>query len=306
MEKKLLIISFVVSLIHAQNVNINCNFVIIQNRYTCQIFGVTVSDNQNANYVIGGQHLFGRTNADVQRVQIVSSNIPFVVNQFFSTFPNIADFIVTNGGLTRIQSGAFNNARSLAMIDISGNTQLRAFHANAFSGALHVQVIDILGNNLENIHETSFDGLNFLSLLFLEHNSIQNLPTNIFRTLSSLQSLSLNNNWLRKLDGNLLANNSNIMQLEIANNFISSIGRNFLNSLNRLAVFNTVNNQCVSELWRTGGDITINTIRAGLEPCFDDEVENPEPPTGEIRRFVLEMRGPLKLYFMNGTEIVQV
>jgi hypothetical protein len=60
-------------------------------------------------------------------------------------------------------------------------------------------------------------------------------------------------------------------------------------------------NRCIDMARRVGGATTIETIRRGLEPCFPKSA-----PEEELRRFVIEVRGPLKLIFENGTEIVTV
>ena len=49
--------------------------------------------------------------------------------------------------------------------------------------------------------------------------------------------------------------------------------------------------------------LTVETIREGLTACFENFVEPSEP---EVRRFILEIRGPFSLRFENGTEIVQI
>lgn len=71
----------------AQNVNIICNFSIVGSNYTCTLADITIADNENANFVIGGEHLPGQNNAGVERVFILSSSTPFVISQFFITFP---------------------------------------------------------------------------------------------------------------------------------------------------------------------------------------------------------------------------
>lgn len=296
------LILFLSTTIKAQNVNINCNFVFVVNVYTCQISGLTVSSNENANFIIGGQHLAGQNNANVGRVDITGSNIPFVIRQFFTTFPNLASFHVLSSGLIRIQTSAFENAGNLRTIGINGNPTT-TIAANAFTGASNVTLLDMLGNQISDIHELAFNGLTSLQAIFGDHNRIQQLHHNVFRPLTTLDSLYLSNNELESLDGRILANNNNIIRLDIARNRINALGRTFLDGIPRLAAFNTVGNTCTNSYWRIGGVITMETVRVGLSTCFDNFVE---PPSDDVRFLTLELTGTLIIRDENGTEIIRL
>lgn len=90
----------------AQTSTVNCIFLFTNGVYTCNLAGASVTNNENINVVITGNHLPGRNDASVQRVQITVSNIPFIIVQLFWRFQNILDLSITSGGLTRIQSSA--------------------------------------------------------------------------------------------------------------------------------------------------------------------------------------------------------
>lgn len=256
--------------ISAQTVNINCDFVMLDTRYSCVITGIQVPDDENANIVIGGQHQPGRTNADVQRVRLLDTFIPFVIKQFFTTFPNVDLFDAWNSGLTRIQSYAFANATSLRFAYIRATFRLTTVEANAFTGATNLDHIDIFNNRIETVHETAFTGLTNLRFLYMDQNLIVELPANLFRSLTSLEMLWLSDNQLQTLDGRLLENSSRLWIMTVSFNRINAIGRNFFDNLPALVSFAAFQNVCVNNSWSLGGTITIDTVRTALTACFDN------------------------------------
>lgn len=284
--------------------NVNCVFAVLSNIYTCQLIGVTIPDDEELNFIIGGQHLPGRTNSDVSRITIQNSNTPFIVPQLFETFPNTVDFFLANGALNRIQSNAFADAAELRLILITGNREIEEIQADAFKGATNLFVLDMFANRIESIDEHAFNGLDSLMQIFLENNELHELPPHVFRPLKLLQVLFLNNNLLEVLDGRLLASNTQITSISISINQINAIGRTFFDNLENLQFFAAVGNECVDNNWAITGDTTIDTIREELSECFDNFVE-PEPDN-EIRRFIIEVRGPFALYYEDGTEIIRI
>lgn len=304
--KSTLVIAVILALLvitSAQNFNINCQFLTVSTRYTCFVDSINVPDNESTNFIIGGQHQLGRTNADVRAIDISFSTTPFIITQFFTTFTSVTHFSSFTSGLTRVQTNAFANARSLQNLRITFNPALRTINANAFIGAINLEIMDLWNNQIETIHEAAFTGLASLNLLLLDSNRLQQLHANVFRPLASLEVLELLDNQLQSLDGRLLENNRQIWLLDISRNQVNAIGRAFLDNLPSLSRFIALQNICVNADWRIGGATTVETVRQGLTTCFDNFIE---PPVDELRRFIFELRGPLTLRYENGTEIIRV
>lgn len=298
----IVLVLFALSAISAQNVNLNCNFLVIDSLYTCRLDAVTVPDNENANIVIGGQHIPGMVNSAVRRVQIRQSSTPFVITQLFTTFQSLTHLTISFSGLTRIQPNAFANAQTLNHFIALGNVPLRVIPANAFVGATNLVIIDFRGNSIDSVHEAAFNGLSTVTELHLSDNQIPAIPVNLLSPLTSLMWIQLTNNQLTSLNGQLFANNPELVIIAIARNRINGIGRNFLDGLNNLVIFNTFTNQCVDSFWIIDETTTLDTIREGLATCFENFVE----PDDEVRSFVLELRGSLVLRYENGTEVVRI
>lgn len=170
--------------------------------------------------------------------------------------------------------------------------------------------MDLQGNGITSIHETAFNGLSSVHTIFLGTNLIQRLPVQVLSTLTSLEFFHADSNRLESLDGRLFANNPRIVNLNFNFNQINAMGRNFLDFIPQILEIRFLLNRCANNHWIINFlGVTIETVRQGLSVCFNNFVETPEPepePEGELRRFVLELRGPLSLRFENGTEIVRV
>jgi Leucine-rich repeat (LRR) protein len=262
-----------ISSIASQEIRLNCNFVMIQFSYGCLVDRVNLpTANENSNIVIGGQHQPGKTNADVKRVSVEFSEISFVVNQLFTTFPNVNDLYIHLTTLKKFHLGAFNNARNLENLSIKFNNDLREISARAFVGAQSLVKLNLARNQLESIDAAAFDGLKSLTTLDLKWNNLQQLPGTVFSVLPALQNIYLTDNKLVKLEGGLFSSNLELLEILIHSNQINAIGQNFLVGLTKLQVFSANNNICVDRAWVIGGSTTIETVRQALAKCFNNYV----------------------------------
>lgn len=293
--------------VQGQTVNLNCNFLLLNDdTYVCRLSQITINDNQNANIVIGGTHVTGKNDNSVASIEIVNSNIPFIVPQLFTTFPNAYLFIVISGGLTRIQRNAFLNATNLRQISIHFEQRLSSIEENAFNGASNLNELDLGENRIENLHQASFNGLRALQRLFIDYNQIRQLHQATFSQLPLLKSIIMSRNQIESLDGRIFSNNPQITTIMISQNRINALGRNILDGLTRLKNFAAIQNVCVDNSWNLSLTAeSIEIVILALEPCFSNAVV-PPPEDHEPRRIVVELRGPLTLRFENGTEVVRV
>lgn len=285
----------------AQDVNINCQFTESGGFYTCFLSDVNIIDNINANFIIGGQHLPGLSNANVQRVQIFASNMHFIVTQFFTTFPNLSVFFLSHGGLNRIQSNAFANAQFLNDVFIFGNPSLTQLQSNAFTGASNLESMILDHNAIETIHETAFAGVNRIIALDIGDNRLRTIRFNQFQTMPLLQRLSLSDNLLESLDGRLLSHNPQLTFFLFGRNKVNAIGRNIFDNVPDIQVINGMDNLCTDGFWAIGEVHSIESVRRDLATCFDNFDQLPE-----VRRFILHVQGTVIVSDANGTEIVRL
>jgi hypothetical protein len=256
----------------------------------------TVSDNENMKIVITGSHLEGFNDLEVQDISITDSSIPFIVRQLFLSIPNVS----------RIRAGDFTNASNLRFVTARYNPNFRSIGANTFSGAASISNIDLSSNGIETIAACAFSGLSTLRALTLDNNRINELPATLLESLTNLNTFGARNNTLQRLDERLFPNNRLVFSIHFSLNQIDSIQSTFLDGLNSLRNLNLNNNRCVSyNFIIDGAGVTLDRVRRDLSSCFENFVERPEPE-GELRRFIIEVRGTLSMRFENGTEIVRV
>jgi Leucine-rich repeat (LRR) protein len=225
--------------------------------------------------VFGGLHQVGRSNADVGELFIQGSNVPFIIPQSFSTFPNLQTYRTQISALTRIQENALSSsAGRLTNIRFDNELKLTTIPSNAFFSASNLSAIEITNSRVETIDENAFNGLAALRTVFFNFNAIRDLPLNVFAQLPTLSSAFFSNNQFTSFDGRLFANNPRIGTIGFANNFINSVQRGFVGFIPRIQHFNMLGNVCVNRLWSISNDpttnnpVTITTIRRDLETCF--------------------------------------
>jgi hypothetical protein len=253
---------------NAQTIHLTCDFLFPWDHYTCQLGGVLVLDNPNANFVFGGTHVAGFTNNDVVRVWITNSNIPFIISQLFVTFPNINWVTINNGGLKRIQSNAFANARFLEQLRIQNNPNFATIQSNAFVGLSQLRELELGANIINSVQASTFSGMTSLQRLTLRQTRISHFPANVFSLLPSLTNVFFHENLLTSLDGQLFSNNRQLISMTFTSNRINAIGRGFLDGLNNIRYVEMFNNICINNIWFINSSSEIPTIVEGLEPCF--------------------------------------
>ena len=281
---------------------IPCNFFSSDGFYNCQINDVAVIDDNNQNFRFTGQHQPFMSDSSVTRILISSARIPFVINQLFTTFPNVRVYDNNNGGLNRVQTESFVNSKNMLILSIRKTPSLRQIDQEAFRNAPNLVSLTLDSNGIETIHPRAFVGIERLVSLILSENQIHQLDSNVFSPLRQLQFVDIGSNRLETLSGSLFSNNPAVSTMIISNNQINAIERTFLENLLNLSTLIALENRCINGQWF---NVAANIIRTALSTCFAN-FENQPQPEGELRRFVLELRGPLSLRFENGTEIVRV
>lgn len=283
-----------------ETIHINCTFrALSQQRYQCELTRVLLTDDdENKNIVIGGQHLEGRSNEDVNQVSGFIVNSPFFISQVFTTFPNILEVSFMDIGLRRIQPGAFANSTNLRFVDLRFNSDFTTIHANAFTGASSLWYLNLSPNGIETIHERAFEGLTSLAELYLDRNRIVHLPAHLFRTATLLRYVTFESNQIKNLDGRLFSSSPNIIELIFFDNQINSIGRRFMDRFLGLRGFDMRENKCVNRFFF---NLSPEAIRPFLSNCF----ENYDKENG-IRNFSVEVRGTVTIRDDYENEIIRI
>lgn len=275
----------VLSASRQQTVEINCTFTASERDYFCLLPRIEISDKTNQTIVFGGNHVSGRRNENVSHIFFEPvSKIPFVLVEMFTTFPNVTDVWMMDIGLTRVQSGAFANAKNLQSLYIRNNSRLTVIEANAFTGASKLEYMELSNNSIEVVHGSAFSRIESVRFLYLNENQIRKLPRNVFKSMKSLELLYLQKNSIETLDGRVLANNPNLSMAFFDNNRINAIGRTFLDGLESLEVLAIRGNNCVDDFFSVYESSTVKLIHKRLRKCFEnyDNLDNAEIYTLEL------------------------
>lgn len=302
--KTFLVIIFGSLFVSGQEITVTCEFGFTQQIfYTCSLPGLIIADdlNQNIIFDVSG-HVEGRNNSDVTRATVYGGSVPFIITQFFKTFPNLRLMAISPSGLLRIQSYAFSNANNLEQF-ASYRNPLAIIEADAFAGAPRLNSLDLYDNAIASIDNTAFNELGSLQYLNIGGNNLSTLNNELFKPLVNLTHFSVALNQIAVLSRNLFANNQLLQHADFFNNRINAIGGSLLDGLNSLTMFDMRGNLCANSFWIIDEETTIQTILEGLETCFANYVE---PPQEDVRKFILELRGSLVIRDENGTEIVRL
>jgi hypothetical protein len=218
-----------------------------------------------------------KTNFDVVNVHIVNSDIPFVITEFFRTFPYLELFMVESGGLRRIQSHAVQHAPRLSNFYVAHNPNLTTIHPLAFSGGFFLREVHFPFNSVSEIHPNAFVGLNNVWNLNFNVNKIKTLPKNVFRPLTRLTTISFGTNLIETLDGDLFTHNQRLHQIGYSFNNIYAIDRHFLKRTPFVNLMGFQRNECIDTSIIVGFHSN-ETIQERFQLCFDnyDEMKQQE------------------------------
>ena len=107
-------------------------------------------------------------------------------------------------------------------------------------------IIDLSGNEIENIERSFFDNHLKLESLNLDNNRLISLPENVFSGLMNLRKLSVKNNFLEIISCSLFRFNLKLEHIDFSNNKLTRISPNVLNNLNELTFASFEENFCIN------------------------------------------------------------
>jgi Leucine-rich repeat (LRR) protein len=247
----------------SEPIEIECTYSInFENLYQCEFGHITIPDRLGLSFVFTGNHLPDRSDADVTQVLIENATIPIIINDLFKAFPNLRVMISLSGGLSRIQSNAVINGKSLVNFVVASDPTLDEIESHAFAGATNLRAISIRRNSVSKIHEKAFVGLEKLTTLDLRDNKIKTLPEEVFTSLQSLEIVTMQNNLLEVIDASLFLYNPMLFNINFMDNQINAVERSFLKSLPSIKFMNFHGNICI--------DTFHNTILQPIEIILED------------------------------------
>lgn len=270
----------------SSQITLNCSFNVswIED-YGCFLDGVEVLDLQ-ANVTIVGEHLPNRTNADVEFVQILNSNTPFVIPQLFAEFPNMNELEIRNSNLQTISLPP--NTRLVWLILFGNN--ISRIENGTFVNQPELTYISATNNSIRHLDVNAFDGLEELHSLGLINNQIEEVEDGTLAPLISATVIDFEGNLLSEVSEGMFATNRNISTLYLERNRISAVHPNFARNMPALDYINLTGNLCVSQSFSLGTEAGRMAMNNALQSCFNRGV------LPDARTICLEFVGGLTIY----------
>jgi hypothetical protein len=156
------------SLSIAKAFEFNCEFsetfwVVINNVYTCR---PEISVSESA-LTIRGNHSIGRTDSDVEGLNIMSQEIIEIPEGIEKFFPNLRAIQVYDSNLESLSANILKQFSKLNVFSIQHN-KVKSFDGNLFQGNLQLRYIIFFQNGIQHVGNNLFANLNDLELAGLQ------------------------------------------------------------------------------------------------------------------------------------------
>lgn len=287
-----------VLLCKGQNVEIRCNFNMDgAERYSCDAGEFSISQSNSQTITIVGNHLPNQTNMDVVSTVVSNQPLPFVITEFFTTFPNLRHY-TTFGGLHEIQEDAFQLAQNLEDFSVF-ISPLRELPAYSFSEATKLTHLGIVQcDNFERIDHNALFGLNNLEIIQILATSLRFIPENVFSSLTNLKIIDLSDNRIQTLPARLFDNNLILEDINFYYNNMNAVARGFVENfvnLRNLREFTFIGNSCGNSTYHPSN---VNPIHSALQQCYENYEQR--------RQLSLDLQGSLIIRDENGNVILDI
>lgn len=142
---------------------LNCTFVDVairfrlQNVYSCQGEIIFVGDPRIVNQVLGS-HSSGRSNNDVQSLEIVRQDVKILPRNIDSFFLNLESVYVHRSGLKEVSKEDFSGFLKLKQVDLHFN-DVEEIDGNLLEGNPLVEAFSVFSNPIRHVGHNIFDHL---------------------------------------------------------------------------------------------------------------------------------------------------
>lgn len=265
---KLIVAVFLLSVLSSSSsIMIDCSYKISSvSYYTCIDISLDISNNQIPLTESSGNHMQGKTNADVKVIYLLSPKMQSLPQNVIGVFPNLKRYIVHG-------------------LDVQGKHLNRNALINGdFHGTNSLTSIVMTGVNLNTIKDNVFEGADNLDFLSLEACGIMSIRPNAFQNIPKLRSLSLNYNLLQELNPETFISLKGIEILMVAGNFVKQLHKEHFQNLHKLQKLSFVSNM----LEEIDGDIInelplVKDIYLEKNVCVDLNFGGSKTPIKEFK-----------------------
>ena len=234
----------------AVNVDLKCVYINnIEHGYGCVIIGGVYGVDDHVS--IGGRHLAGKTNVDVQHVGFHGVSAGKFHNKFFVKFSSIKVVIIPVSNLQRMDQSSLKGANNLKELFVKGNN-IASLAAETFINSTNLITVSFQDNAISFVHENAFENLRLLEFLALGKNWISQLRLDTFKDLENLKRVELQSNILETLPEGLFRNNMKLETIQLHNNKLKVLPANLFKKLNNLENLSLDRNYCIDKSYGEG------------------------------------------------------
>lgn len=161
---------------------------------------------------------------ELEAVDLSENMLDALPAMMLSESVRLQELLLQQNNISILPPGLFSELPSLTSLNISHN-QLSSqwVKRNTFSGLLHLIVLDLSSNRLDDLSEFMFRDLHQLQVLRLDHNNIHTLPPFIFAQLRNLHTLSMAGNQLTVVDAGVFDSLQVLNSLVLSDNSLKVV-----------------------------------------------------------------------------------
>lgn len=252
-------------------IKLECSFQIGANKvYTCTNLNLETQADSVTITEVTGNHLEGKSNADVGAVYLLSSLMLRLPQNMFELLPAVTQYALhgidaEGHNLDALNSGDFRGAASLAIITVTG-VNIEKLREKVFEGAENLDFLSLEACGLRSIDKNAFIDLSKLRSLSLNYNLLKYLQNETFSPLKNLQVLTVAGNYINYLETDHFANCPNLRKISFISNMLEVIPENITLSLTNIRKFSLQNNVCINANFGTKKN-PIATVKEKIQRC---------------------------------------
>ncbi|XP_070492483.1 protein artichoke-like [Chironomus tepperi] len=183
---------------------------------------------------IPGTHLPGRTDADVMLIEReYGLESPIIPKILCSQFENIYEIDLNFISIERILEDSLRNCLNLEILWLMSN-RIDYIHEQAFAHTTKLQYLILEGNRMTNISENIFDNLVNLLELNISYNNFTTIPGGLFKGLVNLDILLMEGLNINTLNPEWFENFANLGGLVISNNNLTALPDDIFDNMKNL------------------------------------------------------------------------
>lgn len=181
---------------------LKCKFEYFLSHYSCTVEGFVATNDHVKIEKITGQHLSGKTDADVENLYFEHQNVPYLPLGLDERFINLKSMSVINSSVAHINNEAL---KMINLIDLTFEyNDIKDVAENTFQNLRQLKSLNLASNHIAKLHLNTFKNMNELKTLNLNWNQLESLDAGVFNDCKNLQTLYLRQNKLSIIDKTIL------------------------------------------------------------------------------------------------------